>query len=245
MIQSAHKDKSEGSATSKRGASRTPCLRPSPRFASPICQNVAGGFTLVELLVVSVLLMLLGGALIVMLLTGQTSYFSADASLQVQQEVRKALDYMVHELRESGRIWCGSGASPATWPAGNCNSTRLNFRVARRYDASTGSIVWGSDQSDTDFVHYEVVTVSGRTRLQRFRGTTDTMAAPNPCSSATCTVLANNIRLTPGVSPFTWNDTNRVMTITIEVSSSSNLVAGAVRTTSPLTAQVRLRNGDT
>lgn len=210
-----------------------------------VTHNRAKGFTLVELLVVSVLLMLLGGALIAALLTGQTSYFSADASLQVQQEVRKALDYMVHELRESGRIWCNAGASPATWPAGNCNSTRLNFRVARRYDASTGAIIWGSDQSDTEFVHYEVVTVSGQTRLVRFRGTADTMAAPNPCSSATCMVLANNVKLTPGVSPFTWDATNRTITLTIEVSSSSSLVSGTVRTTNPLTAQVRLRNGDT
>src|SRR3989338_2492892 len=68
---------------------------PIPNFA---------GFTLVELIVVSALLMIVGGGLLTTFMTGQTSYLSADAYAQVQQEARRAFDNVVRELREAGNV---------------------------------------------------------------------------------------------------------------------------------------------
>lgn len=59
-----------------------------------------GGFTLVELLVVSVLGALLVGAALQVLITNQRTYTAQGAQIQGQQTVRAAMDVLWGELRE-------------------------------------------------------------------------------------------------------------------------------------------------
>ena len=107
------------------------CHVPRP---SPLAPRPLYGFTLVELTVVSALLLILGGGLLTTLLTGQTSYLSADAYIQVQEEARKAFDNMVRELREAGGPLVSVSPNPPAGPG-----TQLDFQVALGYDLDGGA----------------------------------------------------------------------------------------------------------
>ena len=80
------------------------------------------GFTLTEILIVAALLLILGVGLLTVFLNGQTSYLSADAYVQVQQESRKAFDNAVQELRSAGNVSLSADAK------------QLHFQIARGYN---------------------------------------------------------------------------------------------------------------
>ena len=63
-----------------------------------------GGFTIVELLVVSVLGALVVGATYQVLLTNQRTYTAQNAQIQSQQTVRAGLDVIFAEMRELSRL---------------------------------------------------------------------------------------------------------------------------------------------
>ena len=194
------------------------------------------GFTLVEAVVVVGLLLLIVGGLVTVLLTGQASYLSADAYVQVQQEARRAMDSVVRELRESGTVSCGTAAVTAS-----CTGTQLNFQIARSYTA--GAIVWGSDNADNEYVHYAVVAAAdGTSHLIRYRDAAAGGAPPGTCTPPTCRVLANYVN--PATTAFSWDAAaaNRTVTITLEIEYQNARLPGRSQTTGPLTSRVRLRN---
>ena len=196
------------------------------------------GFTLVEAVVVVGLLLLIVGGLVTVLLTGQASYLSADAYVQVQQEARRALDSVVRELRESGTVSCGTAAVTAS-----CTGTQLNFQVARNYDPTGGAIVWGSDNADNEYVHYAVVAAAdGTSQLIRYRDAAAAGAPPGTCTPPACRVLANYVD--PATTVFAWDAAaaNRTVTITLEIEYQNARLPGRSQTTGPLTSRVRLRN---
>jgi Tfp pilus assembly protein PilW len=198
-------------------------------------QPVGGGFTLVEILIVSSLLLLIIGGLLTILLTGQASYLSSDAYIQVQQEARRAFDSMVRELRESGRISCGAGAVTTT-----CTSPQLNFQVARSYTA--GNVVWGSDAADNEYVHYALIPGGDTTQLVRYRDTIEGGAAPVSCVAPTCRVMANDVNA--AVTSFTWDSdpADRTVTINLEIQYQNAALPSGGQRTGALTSRVRLRN---
>ncbi len=204
------------------------------------------GFTLVEVVIVSLLFMILGGALLVVFLTGQASYLSADANVQVQQEARKAFDNVTRELREAG---------PVTGPIVSANpgpglGQQLAYQIAQGYnvpgqcDLPTPTICWGDGTTLTNWVHLAVTrNVEG---AQLVRCTTASSAVVN--NFAGCRVLANNVR--GDTSSFVYDGPTRVVTVNLEFlvrvagmpGGPGGTQAGGTRTTNVLSARVRLRN---
>lgn len=209
------------------------------------------GFTLVELLVVSILTVIVAGGLLTAFLTGQTSYFSADAYVQVQQEARRAFDTMVRELREAGP----SGGTPrlSVGPVGGVLAgNQLNFRIAMDYDTGTGQITWGDGTVVNNWVHYAIITNNSLSagNQQQLARCTNGNAAGAVTSSAGCTewrILANNVVLVPGGSFVIDSEpAPETVTIKLQVRYQSGLLPGGSQSlgsqTAPLTSRVRLRN---
>ena len=199
----------------------------------------AHGLTLTELLVVITLLTMVVGALLVSLLVSQASHFSAEAYVQVQQEVRRAFDHMVKELREAGRVNNGVAiAEPGV--------QRLDFQIIQGYDAVTcGGICWGTDDAafPTGWIHYVVdATDPQHTRLMRCA--TANRLDPMPAGFAGCRVLANNVNADLAQSAFTYDAANGIITLKIQTAVvSQQLPGGSLSSTpAPVTTRVRLRN---
>ncbi len=204
------------------------------------------GFTLSEIIVVAALFLILGGGILTAFLTGQTSYFSADSYVQVQQEARRAFDYMVRELRESGNISCGAAAGGCATPA--TPSTRLNFQIALGYFSSaatspcgTVGVCYGNEAAANQWVHYVIsgTGVTGNDTLYRCLtpGQYDVIA-----SYVGCRVLANNVNGTN--SSFLWDPAASVRSVTMNLQTryQNTRIAGGSQQTGVLTTRVRLRN---
>lgn len=204
------------------------------------------GFTLVELLVVAVLTVIVAGGLLTAFLTGQTSYFSADAYVQVQQEARRAFDAMVRELREAGPT-AGAGTLM------NVSGNQLNFQVAMDY---TSAIQWGDGVTANNWIHYWLFTnnsLSNNNQVQLLRCTSGApgtaFASPAAVVPANCRVLANNV-IVPTAPQIVFQLDNaatpRIVTINLQVRYNSGLLPGGSQSlgtqTAPLTSRVRLRN---
>lgn len=201
--------------------------------------HVPNGFTLTELIIVAALFLILGAGLLTTFLTGQTSYLSADAYIQVQQEARKAFDNMVRELREAG---AAPGFSVQVVNPGN-PGRRLDFQIALGY--ASGAITWGSEAGATQWIHYVITSAGEGARLVRCvtAGPNDALTEPY----TGCRVLANYVD--GSTSTFAWDATNRVVTPTIEVRyrnprlpGGTSAATGGFQTTGQLTSRVRLRN---
>ena len=225
-------------------------LKPAnPQFAirNPQCAR-ARAFTLVELIIVSALLMVLGGGLLTAFLTGQASYLSADAYVQVQQEARKAFDNVVRELREAGPPGPTAGfpkttvANPPSCPT--CN--QLNFQVAIGYNSPlancpASAICWG-DTAANEWIHYAAVTLPGTNILQLVRCVTankgDVISAGTACLARR--VLANNVS---SVSFSLDNPADPDMvTIALRIQYTNPRLPGGSQAIGQLTSRVRLRN---
>lgn len=63
--------------------------------------NCKKGFSYVELMVTVAIISLMAAGGFAALSAGEASWFTAEASIQVQENLRKALDYVTAELRES------------------------------------------------------------------------------------------------------------------------------------------------
>lgn len=201
------------------------------------------GFTLVEICIVAVIFVVLSAGLITTFLTGRTSYLSADAYVQVQQESRRAFDAMVRELREAGP---SNEITVAADGAGTA-ARRLNFKIARGYNidavACPNAICWGNDTINGGWVHYTVITASGVRQLIRFTSNENERdkAAPATCSGATsCRVLANYVPATG--SFFSYDAPTKAVTVTLQIIYANPVLPTGSMTGPALTARVTLRN---
>lgn len=221
-------------------------MRPSRRPAGP-----SSGVSLVEMAIVVALFVVMGAALLIMLMGGQTALLSSDAALRAQEEARKALDNVVRELRGAVHITCDQTAFDPLAPNTDCTSTgsRLNFRLVW-YDAGTGMVDAGSGTAvDNAVLHYAVLG----TQLIRYQDASYTAATPATCDvGAGCRVVANNV----SSIVFSWDGftlggnpaTPRVLTVTLESSVGSaalpgGVTAGALKT-GIITTRVKARNTD-
>ncbi len=66
--------------------------------------SIKAGFTLVELMVVVMIFTIIIGMVMVMILTSNTVYHSANARISGQEDLRRALRTVVHEIGESNQF---------------------------------------------------------------------------------------------------------------------------------------------
>ena len=230
--------------------SESTALIPHSAFRIP---HSEAGFTLVELIIVSALLMIVGGGLFTTFMTGQTSYLTADAYVQVQQEARRGFDNMVRELREAG---AETGQNIAA-VSGLATNSQLNFQMARGYNTELGSVTttpkgcqtppaicWGSENATGQWVHYALVSTDGSvatTNDNQIIRCVDTTASPSIITATTvCSggrrVLANHVKSA------SFKYTSGIITVSLQVEYKSPLLPSGSQATPLLTSQVKLRN---
>lgn len=197
------------------------------------------GFTLVEMLVVLGIFGGIVGALLVSLLVSRTSYVSADAYIQVQQEARRAFDSLVRELHHAGRV---NNDVSLLEPG----AQRLDLQIVRSYDAAAcGGICWGSDDPalPTGWVHY-VLDAADAQNARLMRCVTANRLDAMPADFAGCRVLANRVNPLLANSSFTYDHGNRVVTVKLQTAITSPQLPGGLMGTAPapLLTRVRLRN---
>jgi Tfp pilus assembly protein PilW len=199
-------------------------------------------------MIVSALLMIVGGGLLTTFITGQTSYLSADAHIQVQQEARRAFDNVVRELREAG----AQAGQNITTTAGLAANSQLNFQIARGYNSEpscqvpTPTICWGSENATGQWVHYALVSSDGNlntTNDNQLIRCVDTSQNPGIIATTSCSggrrVLANHVRS----ASFAYvGGTTQTITVTVQIQYTSPLLPSGSQATPTLTSQVRLRN---
>jgi prepilin-type N-terminal cleavage/methylation domain-containing protein len=195
--------------------------------------RIGQGFTLIELLIAMAIGVAIMGVVMVTLMISRSSYLSADASIRVQEEVRRAYDKMVKELREAGNA-VQNGAS------------RLDFQTANSYDtANCAGICWGNDfgNGNTRWVHY----LTNGSTLYRCQSAAQASVIADystrcagggaqPC----CDVLALDVQS----FSVTYSGANRTVTMQLETKiTSSQLPGGSMGVTpTPLRTSVQLRN---
>jgi len=97
----------------------------------------SAGFTLTEILVAVSLYSLIAVACFVAFITGNRSWQVNKAQLEIQQELRKAMDWMIEDLRQSGSSAIVDVPSDGVW----YNS--LTFKMAE--GINNGNISWSDD----------------------------------------------------------------------------------------------------
>lgn len=202
------------------------------------------GFTLVEIIIVSLLVVIIAGGFLTAFLTGQASYFSSDSSIQVQYEARRAFDVMVRELREAR---ANTGTAITTLPDG---TKQLNFQVALGYNlvatnpaCPANDVCWGHEaQATTGWVHYSIVGAAGNNRQLIRCLNTNEAGAVAQFSAASCRVLANYVVTSVGVDNFAYDPVNRAVAITLQTQVTHPGLPTGRYTAPRLTTQVRLRN---
>ena len=191
------------------------------------------GFSLVEVLIVSLLVIVIGGGLLTAFFAGRTSFLLADVSTIIQQQARQAFDNMVRELRESATISCAEAGTTST-----CTDRRLNLQIVRNYVG--GAVVLGSDLAVNDFIHYIITGTGDDAQLVRCRSSAATTATSTFGDFSGCRVLANYVD--GASSNFSWDNMDQNITLNLEIKYMDTALPTGSRTTTVLTSRVKLRN---
>lgn len=96
------------------------------------------GFTLIEIMITVFIFLLLVGALFTILITGKTSWQVGNVRIELQQELRKGMDWITEELRQSG------SSAISNVPANGTAYPTISFRIPA--GVTNGNIVWESDE---------------------------------------------------------------------------------------------------
>lgn len=100
------------------------------------------GFSLVEALVTVIIFSMILGVCYMMLISGSDSWEANNVRVELQQELRKAVDWVTEDLRQAGT------ASITDVPADGNTYTAITFRKAS--GVSSGTITW--DASATKYL---------------------------------------------------------------------------------------------
>lgn len=186
------------------------------------------GFTFIELMVTLFIFSILSLSLWTVLSTGRHTWHRGRTQIELQQEIRRAMDWMTKELRPSG-----SGRALIS-----SLGTTITFQVPVDWDNDgdiideAGGIEWGADGNANWAIQY---LISGRLLLRR---TLD--AYPNGAQTGADRVLANSIRSDsppPNALMFSGN----LPEIEIEISAQKSALPGQLLQAT-LQSQVTLRN---
>lgn len=123
------------------------------------------GFSLAETLVTVFIFSLLAAGLWAITLAGERSWQANRTKVELQQDMRKAMEAMINELREAGP------ASISNVPANNTAYTTITFQIPS--GVSFGQVTW-----DPNSIQY-VLGGSPATQLRRVSGGTTKVLANN------------------------------------------------------------------
>ena len=116
----------------------------------------SSGMTLVEVLITAILFSVLLGACLMLFLSGSNTWMDSGTQVEVQQELRKAVDWMRYDLQQAGASTITNVPADGAW------YTSITFRTAT--GVSSGVISWSAN----------TITFqrggSGSTQLQRVSG---------------------------------------------------------------------------
>lgn len=187
-------------------------------------------FTLVELLIVCTIISVVLGGILVAVLNGQGVYLSSDASIQAQEELRRAFDIMVREIREAGEAVVSES-----------NQT-LDFKQALGYNldlegCTADTVCWGAVASDATLkpgwqVRYRIdKKVSGASELLR-----EVLDGTEVKSSRTLAQVN-------GATATSFFDVkNDTVTINLQVQIRNKLLPTGSYSSPTLATKVKLRN---
>jgi len=101
--------------------------------------NRIKGFTIIETLIVAATLSALMAGIFYVLKTGESSWSFNGAQIEVQSEVRRALDWIANDARQARRVDMGSASN-------NPSSSHIKFKKVVGYDtAGAGQVILSSD----------------------------------------------------------------------------------------------------
>ena len=106
------------------------------------CLRCREGFSLVEILVTVLIFSVLAAAVNTVLLVGDASWQTNSVQVELQQELRKAMDWMKDDLRQTGSSAIADVPADGVWYA------TITFQMAT--GISGGKIAWNSNA--TQFV---------------------------------------------------------------------------------------------
>lgn len=111
------------------------------------------GFTLVEVLVAVLIFSFISAAIFMVLSVGKASWYTGDAEIELNQEMRKALMIMNGQLRQS------SSAVISGVPANDNYYTSITFKMPEGVD-SDGSIDWSEDINYSLNANHQIISLN-------------------------------------------------------------------------------------
>lgn len=112
------------------------------------------GFTLIESIITLVIFLILIGAIFTLLTIGRTSWQIGDVHIELQQNLRKGMDWISEELRQGGASTISNVPADGSW------YNTITFR--KPADVTDGNIVW-----ETEEIQYLLGGLNGRQLLQK------------------------------------------------------------------------------
>lgn len=123
------------------------------------------GFTFAEVVITTIIFLLLIMALYVVFTTGKSSWQIGNVYIELQQELRKALDWTAEELRQSGSLVISNVPANGNW------YNTISFRIPQ--GVTNGNLIWQVQQ-----IQYLLGGLNGR-QLLRQLGTEQKVLANN------------------------------------------------------------------
>lgn len=214
------------------------------------------GFTLPEALMVTGILGIVVGAMFVNSVNQQNAFFSMDNTIQAQEEVRRAMDVMVKELREANAQTCSAVKAN--------NNSKLDFQLALGYNLAApcpaDATCWGAwSKGGLPMMGWKV----RYSEVARSRGTKTITQGKQKVvvndDSGVIELIRQVIRpdgtvesertLAPSVvgdtesTSFACDADNKAISVSIQTQTpTSSLLPGGIRSSGRLTAKIKLRN---
>ena len=183
-----------------------------------IGQTKRAGLTLIELMVVILIFLIISAAIFGVLSVGRQSWRTGSTQVELQQETRKAMDWMIKEIRQSGLDYGPKYAGQVIGLAADDNfHNTITFRKSEGWDNTNAWIDWGNQ------VTYLLGGLNGEQLLRTSGGST--------------IILANKVVSLQFKRP---SATPKVVEISLQ--AQKDAMPGGRTMQSTLNSQVTLRN---
>ncbi len=124
------------------------------------------GITLVEVMVTVIIFAFILGICYSLLISGSDSWETNSTRIELQQELRKAMDWITQDLRQAGSV------AIVDVPANGSTYTSITFRKSA--GVSGGNLVW-----DSSTTRYSLGGTGGTQLLRQVSGQTASVIAQN------------------------------------------------------------------